>query len=96
MWKWLPETGPPASEKRNMLSAYYSLLLNTRFDAYLLMLIGGLVGVVVFESSSGILLGGVLGLNSITLSILFILPIPAAFLGAWYAGCEGKTFYRLM
>ena len=38
---------------------------------------------------------GVLGLNSITVSILFILPIPAAFLGTWYAGSEGKTFYRL-
>jgi len=24
------------------------------------------------------------------------LPIPAAFLGAWYAGREGKTFYQLM
>ena len=48
MWKWLPETCPPASEKRNMLSAYYSLLSNARFDAYLLMLIGGLEGVVVF------------------------------------------------
>lgn len=79
-----------------MLSAYYSLLSNPTFDAYLVILIGGLAGVVVFESSSGVLLMGVLGLNIITVSILFILPIPAAFLGAWYAGREGKTFYQLM
>uniref|UniRef100_A0A3B0M6E3 Multidrug resistance protein D n=1 Tax=Arsenophonus endosymbiont of Trialeurodes vaporariorum TaxID=235567 RepID=A0A3B0M6E3_9GAMM len=96
MWKWLPETCPPSSEKRNMLSADYSLLSNPTFDAYLVILIGGPAGVVVFESSSGVLLGGVLGLNSITVSILFILPIPAAFLGAWYAGREEKTFYQLM
>ncbi|SUC28979.1 Multidrug resistance protein D [Providencia rustigianii] len=37
-----------------------------------------------------------MGLSSITVSILFILPIPAAFFGAWYAGREGKNFASLM
>jgi DHA1 family 2-module integral membrane pump EmrD-like MFS transporter len=38
----------------------------------------------------------VLGLSGLTVSILFILPIPAAFFGAWYAGRDGKTFHTLM
>ncbi|MDN6020226.1 MAG: multidrug efflux MFS transporter EmrD, partial [Enterobacterales bacterium] len=45
---------------------------------------------------SGVLMGGVLGLSGIVVSILFILPIPAAFFGAWYAGRQGKSFSTLM
>lgn len=45
------------------------------------MLIGGLAGIAAFEACSGVLMGAVLGLSSMTVSILFILPIPAAFLG---------------
>lgn len=37
-----------------------------------------------------------MGLSGLTVSILFILPIPAAFFGAWYAGRDGKTFHTLM
>ena len=44
------------------------------------MLIGGLAGIAVFEACSGVLLGAGLGLSSMVVSILFILPIPAAFL----------------
>ncbi|MBS9432171.1 multidrug efflux MFS transporter EmrD [Photorhabdus hainanensis] len=92
----LPETRPQQTEKRKMLTSFHQLLSNSSFTAYLVMLIGGLSGIAVFEACSGVLMGGVLGLSSITVSILFILPIPAAFFGAWYAGREGRTFYNLM
>lgn len=67
------------------------LLTNGSFGCYLIMLVGGLAGVAVFEACSGVLMGGVLGLSGIVVSILFILPIPAAFFGAWYAGRQGKA-----
>ncbi|OAT51668.1 multidrug resistance protein D [Providencia heimbachae ATCC 35613] len=96
MYRWLPETRPISPEKRKMIASYCELLSNGPFLSYLAMLIGALAGIAVFESSSGVLMGGVLGLSSITVSVLFILPIPAAFFGAWYAGREGKSFYTLM
>lgn len=96
MYHWLPETRPVSPEKRKMVASYVQLLSNGPFLSYLAMLIGALAGIAVFEASSGVLMGGVLGLSSITVSILFILPIPAAFFGAWYAGREGKSFYSLM
>lgn len=40
--------------------------------------------------------GAVLGLSSMAVSILFILPIPAAFFGAWFAGRPNKRFPTLM
>jgi len=52
--------------------------------------------VAVFEASCGVLMGGVLGLSGVMVSILFILPIPAAFFGAWYAGRTEKSFQQLM
>lgn len=96
MYRWLPETRPVSPEKHKMLASFRELLSNGPFVSYLIMLIGALAGIAVFESSSGVLMGGVLGLSSITVSILFILPIPAAFFGAWYAGREGKNFASLM
>lgn len=60
------------------------------------MLIGGLAGIAVFEACSGVLMGAVLGLSSMVVSILFILPIPAAFFGAWFAGRPNKRFSTLM
>ncbi|MCV4677383.1 multidrug efflux MFS transporter EmrD, partial [Escherichia coli] len=65
-------------------------------NCYLLMLIGGLAGIAVFEACSGVLMGAVLGLSSMAVSILFILPIPAAFFGAWFAGRPNKRFPTLM
>lgn len=84
MYHWMPETRPVQAERRSMLSSFYLLLSNSTFSAFLIMLICALSGIAVFEASSGVLMGGVLGLNSITISILFILPIPAAlfFFGA--------------
>jgi DHA1 family 2-module integral membrane pump EmrD-like MFS transporter len=66
------------------------------FNCYLLMLIGGLAGIAVFEACSGVLMGATLGLSSMAVSILFILPIPAAFFGAWFAGRQNARFSTLM
>ncbi|WP_367672045.1 multidrug efflux MFS transporter EmrD [Serratia symbiotica] len=96
MFRWLPETRPALTEKRCMLASFRQLLADGTFTCYLVMLIGALAGIVVFEASCGVLMGGILGLNGVTVSILFILPIPAAFFGAWYAGRDGKTFHSLM
>ncbi|AGB84631.1 MULTISPECIES: multidrug efflux MFS transporter EmrD [Serratia] len=96
MFRWLPETRPQQTEKRRMLASFRQLLADGAFSRYLVMLIGGLAGIAVFEASCGVLMGGVLGLNGLTVSILFILPIPAAFFGAWYAGRDGKSFQQLM
>ncbi|WP_423213301.1 multidrug efflux MFS transporter EmrD [Serratia nevei] len=96
MFRWLPETRPVQTEKRRMLASFRQLLADSTFSYYLVMLIGALAGIAVFEASCGVLMGGVLGLSGLTVSILFILPIPAAFFGAWYAGRDGKTFHTLM
>jgi len=96
MFRWLPETRPALTEKRRMLASFRQLLTDSTFSCYLVMLIGALAGIAVFEASCGVLMGGVLGLSGLTVSILFILPIPAAFFGAWYAGRDGKTFHGLM
>jgi hypothetical protein len=66
------------------------------FNCYLLMLIGGLAGIAVFEACSGVLMGATLGLSSMAVSILFILPIPGAFFGAWFAGRQNARFSTLM
>ncbi|MGO4746141.1 multidrug efflux MFS transporter EmrD [Serratia quinivorans] len=96
MFRWLPETRPQQTEKRRMLASFRKLLTDGTFSCYLVMLIGALAGIAVFEASCGVLMGGVLGLSGLTVSILFILPIPAAFFGAWYAGRDGKTFHTLV
>lgn len=96
MFRWLPETRPLQTEKRRMFSSFRQLLADGTFSCYLVMLIGALAGIAVFEASCGVLMGGVLGLSGLTVSILFILPIPAAFFGAWYAGRDGKSFHSLM
>ncbi|MDU4093087.1 MAG: multidrug efflux MFS transporter EmrD [Pantoea sp.] len=96
MARWLPETRPPVSEMRPLFSRYRPLLSDRTFVSYLIMLIGALAGIAVYEASCGILMGGVLGLDAMTVSILFILPIPAAFFGAWFAGRDEKSFHTLM
>ncbi|UXY10972.1 multidrug efflux MFS transporter EmrD [Kosakonia sp. ML.JS2a] len=96
MARWMPETRPTEAPRMRLVDSYKVLFGNTAFNCYLLMLIGGLAGIAVFEASSGVLMGGVLGLNSMTVSILFILPIPAAFFGAWFAGRQNKRFSSLM
>ncbi len=96
MLRWLPETRPPQPDKRALFARYRPLLADGAFVRYLVMLMGALGGIAVFEASCGVLMGGVLGLNSITVSMLFILPIPAAFFGAWFAGRENKPLPQLM
>lgn len=96
IWRSMPETRPEQSNRPKLLASYRQLLGSLSFDCYLLMLMGGLAGIAVFESSSGVLLGAVLGLPSVVVSILFILPIPAAFFGAWVAGRRNARFSTLM
>lgn len=96
MARWMPETRPLDAPRSRLITSYKTLLGNGAFSCYLLMLIGGLAGIAVFEACSGVLMGGVLGLNSMMVSVLFILPIPAAFFGAWFAGRQNKRFTTLM
>ena len=96
MARWMPETRPVDAPRSRLITSYKTLLGNGAFSCYLLMLIGGLAGIAVFEACSGVLMGGVLGLNSMMVSVLFILPIPAAFFGAWFAGRQNKRFTTLM
>ena len=96
MARWMPETRPTGTLNMRLITRYKTLLGNGMFGCYLLMLIGGLAGIAVFEASSGVLMGSVLGLSSMAVSILFILPIPAAFFGAWFAGRQNKRFSTLM
>jgi Multidrug resistance protein len=96
MARWMPETRPQNAPQTRLVTSYKTLFGNGAFNCYLLMLIGGLAGIAVFEASSGVLLGAGLGLSSMVVSILFILPIPAAFFGAWFAGRQNKRFSSLM
>ena len=86
----------PDAPRTKLLASYKTLFGNGAFTCYLLMLIGGLAGIAVFEACSGVLLGAGLGLSSMVVSILFILPIPAAFFGARFAGRQNKRFSTLM
>lgn len=96
MLRWLPETRPVQAKPQRLAASYKALFSSGSFNCYLLMLVGGLAGVAVFEACSGVLMGGVLGLNGVVVSILFILPIPAAFFGSWYAGRQNARFSTLM
>ena len=96
MARWMPETRPAGTPRSRLATSYKTLFGNTAFNCYLLMLIGGLAGIAVFEACSGVLMGAVLGLSSMAVSILFILPIPAACFGAWFAGRPHKRFPTLM
>nr|WP_318383642.1 multidrug efflux MFS transporter EmrD [uncultured Enterobacter sp.] len=96
MARWMPETRPVDAPRTQLIVSYKTLFGNGAFNCYLLMLIGGLAGIAVFEACSGVLLGAGLGYNSMVVSILFILPIPAAFFGAWFAGRQHKRFTTLM
>lgn len=96
MARWMPETRPAGAPRPRLIASYKTLFGNSAFTCYVLMLIGGLAGVAVFEACSGVLLGARLGLSSMVVSILFILPIPAAFFGAWFAGRPNKRFSTLM
>lgn len=92
----MPETRPIQAIRTPLLTRYHTLFKSLPFNCYLLMLMGGLSGVAVFEACSGVLMSTVLGFDSMTVSILFILPIPAAFFGAWFAGRPTKRVATLM
>jgi len=94
--RWLPETRPQDVQPQPLFSRYRPLLTDGNFVRYLVILIGALAGIAVFEASCGVLMGGVLGMSSFAVSLLFILPLPAAFFGAWFAGKTEKSFTTVM
>lgn len=94
--RWMPETRPDGLQPRPLFSRYRPLLADGSFVRYLVILIGALAGIAVFEASCGVLMGGVLGMSSFAVSLLFILPLPAAFFGAWFAGKTDKPFVTIM
>ncbi|CCK09264.1 Multidrug resistance protein D [Cronobacter sakazakii 696] len=96
MFRWMPETRPEQAQRPRLLASYKLLFGTASFNCYLIMLVAALAGVAVFEGCSGVLMGAGLGLSSLAVSVLFILPIPAAFFGAWFAGRTHKRFTTLM
>lgn len=96
MGRWMPETRPADAPRTQLLTSYRMLFSRASFACYLLMLIGALAGIAVFEASAGVLLGAGLGFSSFAVSVLFILPVPAAFFGAWFAGRQTKRFTGMM
>ncbi len=96
MFRWMPETRPVQAQRPRLLASYKLLFGTASFNCYLIMLVAALAGVAVFEACSGVLMGAGLGLSSLAVSVLFILPIPAAFFGAWFAGRPHKRFTTLM
>ncbi|MCS5882009.1 multidrug efflux MFS transporter EmrD [Klebsiella variicola subsp. variicola] len=53
MAKWMPETRPEGAPRTKLLTSYKTLFGTGAFNCYLLMLIGGLAGIAVFEACSG-------------------------------------------
>lgn len=92
----MSETRSVDVSRTRLFISYKTFFGNSGFNCYLLMLIGGLVGIVVFEVCFGVLMGAVLGLSSMTVSILFILSISVAFFGVWFVGRFNKRFFTLM
>ncbi|MGL5728099.1 MAG: multidrug efflux MFS transporter EmrD [Plesiomonas sp.] len=95
---WLPETRPEAAKHHatGLLKGYKHLLRQGDFVGYVLIMVCALSGVAVFEASAGVLMSNELGLSEVMVSILFILPLPAAFLGSWLAAQKRFTLNQLM
>jgi hypothetical protein len=64
MARWMPETRPTGAPRTRLVTSYKTLFGSGAFNCYLLMLVGGLAGIAVFEACSGVLLGAGLGLSS--------------------------------
>ena len=85
MARWMPETRPTGAPRTRLITNYKTLFGTGAFNCYLLMLIGGLAGIAVFEACSGLLAGvlmwipGLLGVMTV-----WTLLVPAAlfFFGA--------------
>ncbi len=57
MARWMPETARRRAPRTRPIASYKTLFGNGAFNCYLLMLIGGLAGIAVFEARSGVLMG---------------------------------------
>ncbi|KPU83371.1 major facilitator transporter [Psychromonas sp. PRT-SC03] len=83
MYFFFFETLPKERRKpEKTLSSYKVVLSNKHFQGYLFTLLFTFAGVAVYEAALGVLLGGVLKLDSATISVLFILPLPGYFIGS--------------
>jgi DHA1 family 2-module integral membrane pump EmrD-like MFS transporter len=89
----LMETLP--QERRSKSSAmdnYRFVLSDRRFQGYVVCLVATFAGVAVFEAAAGVLFGGVLKLSALTVSILFVMPIPGYLLGAGFSSMLAKRY----
>lgn len=89
----LMETLP--QERRSKSSAmdnYRFVLADRRFQGYVICLVATFAGVAVFEAAAGVLFGGVLKLSALTVSILFVMPIPGYLLGAGFSSMLAKRY----
>lgn len=83
MYFFFVETLPEDRRKpEKVLHSYKIVFSNKHYQGYLLTLLFTFSGVAVYEAALGVLLGGVLKLDSATISILFILPLPGYFIGS--------------
>lgn len=87
MYLFFMETLPEERRQpEKVLTSYRYVLGNPRYQGYLLCLIATFAGIAVYEAAVGVLLGGVLKLDSATVSWLFVMPLPGYFLGSWLSG----------
>lgn len=84
MYFFFLETLPKERRKNERVWTSYKYVLgNKKYQGYLLALVSTFAGVAVYEAAVGVLLGDVLKLDSTTVSLLFIAPLPGFFLGSW-------------
>jgi len=87
------ETLPKEKRKsESVYSSYRTVLLDKRFQGYLLCLVATFSGIAVFEAASGVLFGGVLHYSAMTVSLLFVVPIPGYLIGASASGKLVKRY----
>ncbi|MGR5175101.1 multidrug efflux MFS transporter EmrD [Vibrio parahaemolyticus] len=93
MWSKLAETLPVERRSTSSAAANYRFVLSDkRFQGYVICLVATFAGVAVFEAAAGVLFGGVLKLSALTVSILFVMPIPGYLLGAGFSSLIAKRY----
>ena len=97
MAKWMPETRPEGAPRTKLLASYKTLFGTGAFNCYLLMLIGGLAGIAVFEACSGVLMGAVLGLSDIV-ETLYVTGCSVVTSGDYqrYYVVDGQRYHHLI
>ncbi|WP_353496076.1 multidrug efflux MFS transporter EmrD [Vibrio sp. CB1-14] len=78
--------------KSSAMDNYRFVLADRRFQGYVICLVATFAGVAVFEAAAGVLFGGVLKLSALTVSILFVMPIPGYLLGAGFSSMLARRY----